>query len=371
MNFDFVVPTRILFGPGRFAELGDEVRRYGSRAVVVSGRSALRNGLVDRACALLREADVATIASPPVGADPTAREVDALIDAAARERGDLFVAIGGGSAIDAAKAAGAAADERGPVGPLVGRSLAARPGALPVVAIPTTAGTGAEVTRGAIITDEARGLKSGIRGDDVQPRSAICDPDLLVTMPDIVLADTVFDAFTHLVETAVVQKATPVSRALSEAGLARLRCVMDAPLDITDPETRTDLAFAALLGGINIATASSALPHRIQQAMGSIREVRCSHGRGLALVYRAWSRRARKAAPERFAPVAAALGMRDVEEACDRLFERLSLPDRLRAVGYRAEHLPTILEKVTGNIENDPIPQADRATIAAILEDSL
>ena len=237
--------------------------------------------------------------------------------------------------------------------------------------IPTTAGSGAEVTRGAIITDESRGLKSGIRGNDVQPEIAICDPDLLQTMPEAVFADTAFDTFTHLVETAVVRKATPISRALSHTGLEHLRIVFDQPIDLNNAEMRHNLCLAALLGGINIGTASSALPHRIQQAMGSVEDIACSHGRGLALVYRAWLSRAQPAAAEEFKSISRIFGFNTIVDTFDALVERLALPSTLGAVGFGSAHIPIILGNVTGDMANDPMPGVGIHTISDILEASL
>lgn len=370
MNFDFFVRTRILFGANRLQQLGQVATTLGKRVVIVSGQSAHATGIWDRASSILKEAGIKVVASPPVGTDPNAGEVDVIRDVAKAEHVDLIVAIGGGSALDAAKAAGALAGLTDTTSAFIGQTINGNPTALPVIALPTTAGSGAEVTRGAIITDETRGLKSGIRGDDVQPRIAICDPDLLQTMPSQVIADTVFDTFTHLVETTIVRKATPVSQALAYAGLSKLKVVFEQPLDISNPATRENLSLAALLGGINIGTASSALPHRIQQAMGSVSDIRCSHGRGLAVIYRAWLARAQPAAPEGFDAISRILGFNSAESTFDALITRLGLPHTLGAVGYNREHLPIILENVTGNIENDPIPNADLMTISNILEAS-
>lgn len=371
MHFEHFLPTRIIFGAGRIAEIGNEARAFGRVAVMVFGNSASRNGVLDHVRAFLNQVGVATVLAPTVGADPEASQVDAIISAVRQSEAALIVAIGGGSVMDAAKAAGAAIAYEGGVASLVGRTLERNNRALPVVVIPTTAGTGAEVTRGAIIIDAARGLKSGIRGDDIQPRIAICDSDLLATMPPMVAADTIFDAFAHLVETAVVQKATPISQALSRAGLQRLHNITQRDVDLSDSSVRDGLAFAALIGGINIATAGSGLPHRIQQAMGSVRDVHCAHGRALSLIYSAWLPRAKNAAPERFRLVAELLGIGDLEAAFEQLRERLGLPEGLRTVGYHEQHLPTILQNLTGNIENDPIPNINKETIVDIIMGAL
>lgn len=371
MNFDFAVPTRILFGSGRLADLGPEAKTFGDRAVVVFGKSAIHSGVLESVDRALARADVSYVHAPAIFPDPDAAQVDAIIAAAKQFSATLIIAVGGGSVMDAAKAAGAAAAGEEEVRHLVGLTLKPRPGAIPVIAVPTTAGTGSEVTRGAIIIDPERGLKSGIRGDDVQPRIAICDPDLLATMPHSVAADTIFDAFAHLVETAIVRRSTPISRSLSRTGLEHLLKILQDPLDLSNPAVRENLSLAALMGGINIAGVGSALPHRIQQALGSIPGVHCPHGRALSLVYGAWLPRAKEAAPEAFRSISEMLGAPDIERVSETLRRYLDLPDGLRSSGYGRDHVPAILKKVTGDVQNDPIRNIDESLIASIIEESL
>ncbi len=162
MIVDLYIPTRVIFGRGRLAELGQQATAFGHRVLLVSGRTAMqRHGILDTCVRLLEEsgADVSVFAS--VSEDPTSEEVDRGIALAHREKCDVIVGLGGGSAIDAAKAASAGL-KAGPVGPLVGTSLELAEQMVPVIAVPTTAGSGAEVTKGAIITDPSRALKAGI-----------------------------------------------------------------------------------------------------------------------------------------------------------------------------------------------------------------
>ena len=174
INLD--LPTRVVFGRGRLAELGRHTHPLGTSALLVCGRGAVhRHGILDAARKSLAEAGVTVTVFDGVRPEPTTAEADAAVAVAERAGCDVIVGIGGGSAIDTAKAV-AAGLRLGPVGPLVGRTLEPFADPVPVVAVPTTAGSGAEVTRGAILTDPARGLKSGIRGDALFPRVALIDP---------------------------------------------------------------------------------------------------------------------------------------------------------------------------------------------------
>ena len=370
MNFNFFVPTRIVFGSGKLTETGKFARAFSSTAVVVCGSSALSLGYVDRVRASLADAGVSCHVVGGIPSGPKSSDVDRIVDIARQAGAGVLVGIGGGSILDAAKAAGAAMAHAS-AGPLVGRTLEPNAHDLPVIAVPTTAGTGAEVTKGAIVFDETRRLKSGIRGESVFPKVAIVDPDLLQTMPRDVMAETVFDAITHAVESYVCRQATPISMALSEKALALLSDCIAKGLDLSVSDIRTRLALGALIGGLNVGTVSSCLPHRIQQAMGSIRSPCYSHARGLALVYRAWLSAAYPFASDRFNRIGEIFGVRDAYTAIEAILEKLGITSRLGEAGFTAQHFQQILVNITGNIENDPIDSIDSGKIAQILEAAL
>lgn len=377
MIIDLHVPTTVVFGAGRLAELGGHAARYGGRVLLVCGRSAARrHGLLAAASAELERAGLVVTVSDNISAEPLASEVDAAVGAAARARCDVVVALGGGSAIDAGKAV-AVGMRAGPVGPLVGTTLpatgnAATGNAVPVIAVPTIAGSGAEVTKGAIITDDARSLKSGIRGEDLFPRVAIIDPDLTGTVPAAVAVASGFDALTHAVEGYVARKANPVTRSLAEQALEVLgRSLPRLAAGANDAVLREDLALASLLGGINVANASTCLPHRLQQAMGSVPRVPISHGRGLAAVYPAWLRRAEPHAEAAFTTVAQVLGAESAVTAVTGLLGTTAVGASLRSHGFRPGDVDTLVGGVTGNTGNDPIPGIDDDLIRSLFEESL
>ncbi|MBB5159504.1 iron-containing alcohol dehydrogenase [Saccharopolyspora phatthalungensis] len=364
-------PTVVVFGRGKLADLGERTKSLGGHALLVCGRSAMRrHGVLDAATAALEASGVAVTVYDGVSPDPLASEVDAAADLARRSGCDVVVGLGGGSAIDAAKATAIGLRE-GPIGPLVGTTLPAVPDAVPVVAVPTTAGSGAEVTKGAIITDDERNLKSGIRGDRLFPAIAVIDPDLLLTMPETVAVDAGFDALAHSVEGYVARRANPVTRLLAEQALEILGTRLPrAAAGDREPGLLDDIALAALLGGINVANASTCLPHRLQQAMGSVPGVRVSHGRGLAIVYPAWLRRAQPHAEVRFATIGRLLGHDDAVTAIGKMLETIGAGGTLRTNGFAHEHIDQLVGGITGNIGNDPIPDIDLALIREIYEDS-
>jgi alcohol dehydrogenase class IV len=371
MQFDSLTPTRIAFGPGRLDELGKLTRPHGQRALVICGRTAMRrHGILDRAVRSLEASGVGAVVFDGVSPNPRSDELDTAVARSRREACDVVVGLGGGSALDAAKAIAVGVTAPS-IGPLVGRAIPRTRGALPIVAVPTTAGTGSEVTSGAIVLDVARRFKSGIRGEDLFPRCALIDSELTATMPTPVLAETGFDALTHAIESYVARRASPITRAFSELAIALIaEHLPRAVRGESSPAVREAMSLAALLGGLNVAAASTCLPHRLQQAMGSVVEVPASHGRGLACLYPAWLRRIHPLATEPLSRVAGLLGGPPGPDAIVAFLERVGVRAPLDALGYRREHLPAFLENISGNLENDPLAQGGTPLIRAIYEES-
>jgi alcohol dehydrogenase class IV len=362
------LPTRVVFGRGRLGQLGSLVAEYGDRALLVCGHGAMRrHGVLDVVVDLLGDKGIAVTVFDGVTANPTAGEADRAAMLAVDQGCDVVVGLGGGSVIDAAKAA-AVGVERGPVGPLVGTTLEPSVGALPVVAVPTTAGSGSEVTRGATITDVTRRLKAGIRGPDLFPRVAVIDPALLGTVSPAVAAESGFDALAHAVEGLVARQATPVTMALAlrAVELAAAHLPRAAAGD-RSTEVQDGMALAALLGGWNVAASGTCLPHRMQQAMSAVDNgAAVPHGRGLAVLYPAWLVCAEPYAAQQFETAARALGGPDIHVAVDRLLRVCGLAGGLRGWNFTVADVAVMTAGVVGDLGNDPIGAPGPDVIDAI-----
>jgi alcohol dehydrogenase class IV len=372
MDFAFHVPTRIYFGRGAIDQLGTYTRAWGGNAMIVCGRSAMRStGALDRALRSLAAAQVEANIYDRISANPRSGDVDLAIHQARASGADVIIGMGGGSALDAAKAV-AVGMGHDSIGPLIGRTLEPSPHSLPVIAVPTTAGSGAEITKGAILTDVNRGLKSGIRGEDLFPRVAIIDPFLTETLPRQVALESGFDALAHAIEGLLAPRSSPINTHLAEQAL---RLIPPALRKIaagdTHPDTRDTMAFAALLGGINVATAGTCLPHRMQQAMGTSERPGPSHGQGLAILYPAWLKSLEEHAADQLAQVAALLGGTDTHQEITRLLAAIGLRSTLRDFGYQPDDIPGFTARITGNIDNDPHTQLTTDLIASIYRHSL
>jgi alcohol dehydrogenase class IV len=276
VRFAFASAGRIAFGRGRVAEAAPAAAALGRRALVVTGRDTAR--AVPLVAALAEHGIEAGVFAVP--AEPTVALASAGARAARDGGAEVVLGLGGGSALDAAKAIAAlAANDGDPLRYLEvvgeGRPLERPP--LPVIAIPTTAGTGSEATRNAVLAVPERGVKVSLRHEAMLPRVAIVDPELAVGLPAAVTAATGLDALTQLVEPFVSPAANPLTDALAREALPRVpRALRRAVADGADLAAREELALAALFGGLALANARLGAVHGLAAPLGGV--VPAPHG---------------------------------------------------------------------------------------------
>jgi alcohol dehydrogenase class IV len=269
VNFEFAAPGRIVFGAGKLAEAGALAAALGSRALVVEGRAGRATSLV----ALLGAHGVAATRFGVAG-EPTTAVVEQGVAEARRAGCDLVVALGGGSVIDAAKAIAALLTNPGALHDYLevvghGRPLTAR--AAPLLAIPTTAGTGAEVTRNAVLMVEEERVKVSLRSPLMLPTVALVDPALTHTLPRAETASTGLDALTQCLEPIVTPQGSPLPDALAREGMGRAaRALRRAWHDGEDADARRDMAVASLCGGLALANARLGAVHGFAAPLGGM-----------------------------------------------------------------------------------------------------
>ncbi|HET7459131.1 MAG TPA: iron-containing alcohol dehydrogenase [Gemmatimonadaceae bacterium] len=271
MNFEFAAPSRIVFGEGRLAEAGAIAAAFGRRALIVEGSSGARGG--GRLRELLDAAGVAVAATLHVAGEPTTTLVEGGAAEARRARCDVVIALGGGSVIDAAKAVSALLTNAGALADyleVVGRGRPLAEPAAPTVAIPTTAGTGAEVTRNAVLMVEDARVKVSLRSPLMLPRVALVDPELTYSLPPDVTARTGLDALAQCVEPFVTPAASPLSDAVAREGMRRAGGALRRAVRDGDAESRRDMAVASLCGGLALANAKLGAIHGFAAPLGGM-----------------------------------------------------------------------------------------------------
>jgi alcohol dehydrogenase class IV len=269
VNFELAAPARIIFGEGRLQEVGPLAAGMGSRALVVEGAGGRAEPLHE----LLRANGVA-ITSVRVRGEPTTTLVEQGAAHARGEGCDLVVALGGGSVIDAAKAIAALLTNRGELRDYLevvgsGRPITER--AAPLIAIPTTAGTGAEVTRNAVLMVEEERVKVSLRSALMLPAVALIDPVLTYTLPPAITASTGLDALTQCIEPFVSPRANPLTDAVAREGMQRAAgALRRAFRDGSDVDARRDMAVASLCSGLALANAKLGAVHGFAAPLGGM-----------------------------------------------------------------------------------------------------
>ncbi len=270
MRFDLALPGRVVFGRGTVAEVAPAARALGRRALVVTGRDS------SRAAPLLAQLEAAGVATTifPVTQEPTTDDARRGVAAARAAACELVIGLGGGAAIDAAKAISALLTNPGDLLDyleVIGRGRALENPAAPCIAVPTTAGTGAEVTRNAVLAVPEQRVKVSLRSPLMLPRLALVDPDLTLSLPAAVTATTGLDALTQLIEPYLSCRAQPFTDALCVEGLrAAARSLRRACAAGHDAAARTDMALASLYGGFALANAGLGAVHGFAGPLGGM-----------------------------------------------------------------------------------------------------
>jgi alcohol dehydrogenase class IV len=269
-GFEFATAGRIVVGPGRAADLPGVLAGLGSRVMVVTGANPARHN--DLLASLGAAAAVF-----PVAAEPTVELARAAVAVARAQGADVIAAIGGGSVIDTGKAVAMLLANGGdPLDYLevVGSGRAITRPALPCVAVPTTAGTGAEVTANAVLAVPSHQVKASLRSPSMIPRVALVDPRLTVSCPPSVTAASGLDALTQCLEPFVSVQATPLTDGLAREGLRRAGTgLRPAYADGSDIAARADMAICSLLGGMALANAKLGAVHGLAGVIGGTADV--------------------------------------------------------------------------------------------------
>ena len=365
--YEFIGPGRILFGWGRRRELAAAVAGWGRRALVLCGsRTLARSGLLEEMLAPLRQAGVNVELDMAPPREPEVADVDRLVSewqSRGVGAGDFVVAIGGGSTLDLGKACATMATNgqgRSVVefleGVGTGRQITQAP--LPLVALPTTAGTGSEATKNAVISSYSPTFKKSLRSPLMLPRLALVDPELTCSLPPDITAATGLDALTQLIESYISRRAQPLPQALALSGLTGFpQALRTAYHNPTDRPSRERLAHGALLSGLALANSGLGLAHGVAAGLGVLHRV--PHGVACAMMLPValrvnaevcevtLSRVCETLTGEtgRSARESIALGIALIEE----LLVELQVPRRLREFGVTPTDLPALVQASRGN----------------------
>lgn len=373
MKFEFATATRIIFGAGAFNQVGAQVKGMGCRALVVTGRDPRR---AEKLLANLSANGVDTVVFSITG-EPELSTVENGVTLARKKKCDCVIGIGGGSVMDAAKAIAAMLTNEGGLLDyleVIGHGRALTKSSAPFIAIPTTAGTGAEVTRNAVLASPQHQVKVSLRSPLMLARLAVVDSELTRDLPPALTATTGLDALTQLIEPLVCLRANPLTDGLCVEGILRAaRSLRVAFLDGQNPAAREDMALASLHGGLALANAGLGAVHGFAGPIGG--SFPAPHGAIcaalLAPVMATNLRALRERKPQnpalpRYQKVAALLTCQPQATAAagvewvQKLVAALKIPS-LGTYGLREEHVADLVAKATraSSMKANPIVLTD------------
>lgn len=378
-NFILDHPTRVVFGRNSFATTGKEIAKLGKKVFIITiGSSIKKEGYLNSLLELLDKERVEYQVLDSIKGEPSIDDVNKGFKVAKKYRAKIFIGFGGGSAIDAAKAISACAKNSSNL-----QDLLASPKefeAFPIIAIPTTAGTGSELSRGSIISDLDSKIKKGLRSNSLIPTLAIVDPELTLTVPPQMTAVSGFDAFAHAVESLLSKKANLYTKMCSKEAISVI--FKNLPIAYNNPknmQARENLSFMSMIMGYNLLYAGTCMPHRIQYSFGTISGM--SHGLGLSILYRSWFRKVIKADEEKSKIIASSLGMLPEDlsspvwagklfKIIDGFMNRLGLTRSLGEFNIGESDIDALVLKIEGSLDIDPAYK-DNSTLREILLESL
>ncbi len=379
INFEFATATQIIFGCGTLKKVPEILKSRGRKILLVTGSDTRRASAFTE----LLPARLFTVSHYQVEKEPSTHMISEGVEFARSKGCDAVVGFGGGSVIDGAKAIAALIHNKGLIDYLevIGKGNVLENPPVPFIAIPTTAGTGAEVTKNAVIHSPEHQVKVSLRSPFMFPSVAVVDPELTVSMPPHITAATGMDALTHLLETFVSNQSNPFIDMLCREGMQRIsRSLRTVFEDGSNLQAREDMAFASMLGGMALANVKLGAVHGFAGPMGGMLCV--SHGTVCAALLSAVMKVNWKAVLEnnlihsvkRFHEIGQILagnpeaGAEDGMEWVQNMVNHLSIP-KLSGYGLSAENYTLLVEKakVSSSMKGNPVLLDDEQLMEILL----
>jgi len=380
-SIEYLMPVNIQFGPNRIEEAGDLVARLGKNALLVTGKKAMKkSGVTDRLISSLQDSSVKVTVFDEIFPNPTDDLVDKGAGIARKNGCDVIVGFGGGSAMDAAKGIAVVAALGGCLWDYIGENRVTGD-AIPMVAIPTTAGTGSETTPYAVFTNPEIYRKDAVVSQHTFPKMSIVDPSVMKTMPPSVTADTGFDALGHAIEAYMSILANPFADACSYESVRLIgEALVKAVRDGNDIDARGKMAIASSLAGMAIAQVGVVAGHGFAMAIGGL--LNTSHGRTVGILLPHVMTYNLDTIPDKIARLAPALGLavagdsqknaENVISCIREMMHDIDYPTNLGSLGIRREDLQKIVDDSMNQEDIDFNPRKfDRSSAEKFIDSIL
>lgn len=343
--FTLMYPTRVIFGRGALEQLNPEVIYWGEKVLLVTGKSAMRkSGILDKITAIIKSAKIEFSLFDKVEHDPSLKTVHEGIKFLREEKCDIVVGLGGGSALDAAKAIASLARQPGTVWEYYAGKEIKEEG-LPFLALPTTAGTGAEITNNSVLTDRNKATKKSIRSLFMIAKVALVAPELTLSLPPQITAYTGMDAFTQALESYVSKTSNPVSDSLALPAIEIIyHSLPEAVQNGGNIEVRERMALGSLFSGMAFSNSGLGAVHGLAHPIGA--HFNIPHGLACAVLLPhiiGFNLRAKR---DKFKQIAEKIGVEkvgDLPSVIKKFLEKVNLPLDFKGYGISRADFSTII----------------------------
>ncbi len=369
MKFEFYSAGRIVFGQGVFSEIGNLSSDFGKKALIITVKDILEtNNKLDQLRNELTKNNVECILYDNIDTEPDTEIVDKIAEIGFNNGVDVVIGIGGGSAIDTGKAVSGILANGGSASDYmegIGKELPISKPSIPYIAVPTTAGTGAEVTKNAVIYSKEKNVKRSMRSPYLIPDIALADPELTVGLPREQTAYSGMDALTQLIEAYVSKKANPMTSVLAIHGIKIAgNAIIRTSNDGSDIEAREDMLLASLLSGLALANAGLGAVHGLASSLGAFS---IPHGKVCAVLLPVILKENITYDIKRFAEIGGALTSKHFNSEKDAAYSvldyivelcvKLNIPENLKEYKIKKDSIPEIINKTgKSNLKANPKP---------------
>lgn len=318
----FAIARHVLTGKDALTEAMPYIKEYGKKAFLVTGKHVGKSPMMAQLVNALRKEEIASFVFDGITGEPTDEMIEEGVALYKKSSCDFLIGIGGGSPLDSAKAIAAMSVNEGKIADYNGKQITGK--IPPVVAIPTTAGTGSETTKFTIITDKEKDIKMLLVGDCLVPELAVLNPSFTMDMPKSVTASTGLDALTHAVEAYTSRKASPLTDVYAVSAVKRIMKYLPAAYrNGNDAKAREQMALAAFEAGVCINNSSVTLVHGMSRPIGALFHV--PHGMSNAMLLKDCLEYALDGAYERFATLGREAGLADASDTDEKAAQKLLL----------------------------------------------
>lgn len=367
-DFEFQIPTKIIFGNGVVNKIGEEASRFGKRALIVTDPGLMATTHIEQIQTILQNTGISVEIFSEIEPNPRDTSVDIGTRKANKFQADVIVGVGGGSAIDTAKAIGVLMKEGGRIQDFEGLNKVGKP-ITPLIAVPTTAGTGTEVTFWAVITDTKRKFKMSIGSPLMAAKIALVDPTMTLTLPASITAFTGIDALVHSIEGYTATLSQPISDSLALSAIEIIgNNIRQAYANGNNLEARYSMMLGSMLAGMSFGNSDVAAVHCMGEAMGGLYDT--PHGLSMAVCLPHCMEYNLISNPKKFTKIAEVLGenIQDLSlidaahqsvSAIKKLLKDLSIPSA-KSIGLKKTDLKFLSKAAAANVAVESNPRIMR-----------